>query len=398
MKRLNYIALLLILLIGCKDFTSTDPQQSDAYIKYFGDVGDTFGNDVEVLPDGNLLLLGYNEKVDTDPTTGEDVFTRTTILLQTDPYGNILSGWPQRFADFRGFSMAVDGAGYYIIGDSINESTNSTSMMLLITNTSGSETARIAVNSDSHPNAPANFNFHGTGIAISGTATALGYIEDGNSTNLFRVGFDLSTNTVDWFQLNTPGPQYLPGRSLVPSTGGGSLGHHWISTRTIGGQTKVVVQVGQEDHPTGNSDEVDGDAVGELTAVSGGYAGIGSNGGNVLFFLSDEAGNIVADNAAGSTITGTGLSVCQDQSGAIVALSAVPNANGGLDNDFKLLKVNSDASNVVFETNVGGSGDEQAGSVVESSNGGYIILGTSQLDGVRSMVLIKTNTEGTLTN
>ena len=384
MRRFIYFIAGLLSLVACKDLTNTDPEQTDAFIKYYGDSGNTVGNDIKLLSNGDLLILGVNED-------GPDL---NTFLLRTDAYGNIQSGYPKSYSGFRGVSLEVDANGYYIIGDRINSATDSTSMMLLITNTSGDSTASILVNAE-ELGSTQGFNFHGTALDISGNVTALGYTQGGILTSLYRVGFDLTDNTIAWTQFLADGPTYFPGNSLVPN----STGHHWVTTRTNSGGTSVVVQVAQEDQPVGNSDDVAGDDVRQLISISGGYAGIGTNDGNVLVFVTDEAGNIIADSNSSTAIPGSGKSIFEASDGSIIILYTTQSVEQGqTDNDFIISKTNADASSIVFSTRVGGSGDEEDGTVIESSNGGYLILGTSTFDGVKSIVLIKTNLEGTLEN
>ncbi len=290
--------------------------------------------------------------------------------------------------------MQVDATGYYIIGDLINSLTDSASMMLLITNTSGDSTSSIIVNAEElSTESTENFNFHGTALDISGNITALGYTKGVTLTSLYRVGFDLTDNTIAWSQFLADGPVYFPGKSLLPN----STGHHWVTTRTNTAGTRVVVQVGQEDLPVGNSDDIAGDDVRQLTAISGGYAGIGSNNSNLLVFLTNDAGNIIADNTSSNPISGSGRSIFEASDGSIITLHlSVSTEPGQSDNDFIISKINADASNFIFSTRIGGTGDEEDGTVIESSNGGYLILGTSTYDGIQSMILIKTNQNGTL--
>jgi len=379
MRNIAYFTIGLLFISACKDLTNTDPEQTDSFIRYYGDFGNTTGNDIKQLTNGDLLLLGVNEDQ-----------TLQTFLIKTDAFGNIQSGWPKSYTGFRGMSLEVDDNGYYIIGDRINPATDSSSMMLLITSTSGDSISSITVNSSNIVGASQNVNFHGTALDVTGNMTALGYTRGGTVTSLYRVGFDLTDNSIAWTQFLADGPIYLPGKSLLPN----GSGHHWTTTRTIGNETRVLVQVGQEDQPHGNSDEIDGEEVRQLTSISGGFAGIGTRNGNVLVFITDNAGNILGDSEMEA---GSGKSVYQGADGAVIALSTtISDKQGQTDNDFIISKINADGSTVIFSTRVGGSGNEEDGTIIESSNGGYLILGTTQFDGLQSMVLIKTNKNGTL--
>ena len=58
--------------------------------------------------------------------------------------------------------------------------------------------------------------------------------------------------------------------------------------------------------------------------------------------------------------------------------------------------MNATGGNIQFNSMVGGTGDEIGGGAVDMDDGGVAIFGTSDYQGVKSMILIKTNKEGTL--
>ncbi len=379
MKYLKFAIAGLIVFSACKDLTNTSPEETTSYIRYFGDVGESLGNDVIQLSNGDLLLMG----VINTATASQ------TVLFKTDAFGNIQSGWPKVFDGQEGMAIQADASGYYIIGDSIDTETDKTSMILTTTDLNGGNESSITVNGSSINGASISADYHGTGLDVSGNIVGLGYISENGASNLLRVGFDLTNNTTSWEVITLNGPNYLPGKSIL-STGDG---HIWTTSRTIGATISVLVEVGRENQGTGNSDEINGEVATQLTAIPGGFAGIGTTlGGKVLVYVTDNAGNILSSNELED---GSGKSINATADGSIIALSIVVSGDQGrTDTDFLITKMNTTGSNVVFSTRGGSTGDELDGRIIETADGGYIVFGTTDFDGVKSMILIKTNDKG----
>ncbi len=369
----------LIVFAGCEDLTNTVPEETPSYIRYYGDLGASRGNDVLQLSNGDLLLMGVID-FETSQTT-------QTVLIKTDAFGNIQSGWPKPFDNFGGVALAANESGYFIIGDGI-DSEGKTSMTLTSTDTNGGSVSTITVNGSSINGASTSADYHGTGLDVSGSIVGLGYISENGTSNLLRVGFDLSIDSISWEVITPDGPSFTPGKSILPA----GDGHIWTTSNTIGATTKVLVEVGKENQVAGNSDETAGEVATQLTEIPGGFAGIGTSSGNVLIFITDESGNFLESNELEA---GSGKSISSTADGSVIALSTVVSGvQGRTDTDFLITKMNATGSNIVFSTRVGSTGDELDGRIIEAADGGYIVFGTTDFDGVQSMILIKTNDKG----
>ena len=377
--RILIIFMLLAIGISCtSSFTDILPEETDAYVKYFGDTGEAFGLDIKQLPDGNLLLLGVIKIPD----------TTTTVLIKTDVFGNIL--WTQSYNNFEGRTLQVDDAGYFIMGDGINTETSLLTMKLLVTNTNGQEQSSIEIGASNFPDASSTSDFHGTAFNVSGEAVGLGYIEENGRKDELRVGYDIPTSTITWMITSSGGSDFLPGRTIHPSANG----HVWTTTQSINSSDGILVQFAQINQALGNSGIISGDTGKDLTPIPGGFAGIGTQAGNIFFYTTDEIGNKVKE---GILETGTGQSVTSTSEGFVVALGLVQSdQEGRTDTDFLLMKVNTASFSLSFATRLGGSGDEADGAAIQLTDGGYAIFGTSDFQGAKSMVLIKTNKAGNL--
>ncbi len=382
--RIVIIFMLLAVCASCtSNYTDTLPEETDAYIKYFGDTGEAFGMDIEQLSDGNLLLLGVIKNLG----------NIQTVLIKTDRFGNILSGWPhQPYDDFEGRTLQVDDTGYFIMGDGINTETGRRSMKLLVMNTNGDEQSSMEIGASDLPGVSPSSDIHGTAFNGSGEAVGLGYIEDNGRKDELRVGYDLQSNpiTVSWMITSSGGSDFMPGRAILPSADG----HIWTSTQSINADDGILVQFARSNLPPGNSSIISGDIGNDLTPIPGGFAGIGTREGNIFFYTTDAFGNKVKE---GTWDPGTGQSVTSTSGGFVVALGIVPpEQTGRTDTDFLLMKLNTAIFSLPFATRLGGSGDESGGTAIQLNDGGYAIFGTSDFQGAKSMVLIKTNSAGNL--
>lgn len=381
---MKIVIFFMLLAIGasCTSFTDTMPEETDAYIKYFGDTGEAFGMDIEQLPDGNLLLLGVIKNLGIS----------TTVLIKTDVFGNIL--WTEHYDNFEGRTLQADETGYYIMGDGINTETGRRSMKLLVTNTNGDEQSSIEIGASDLPGASpsSDFHVHGTAFNGSGEAIGLGYIEDNGRKDELRVGFDLqgTSISVTWMITSSGGSDFMPGRAIHPSADG----HIWTTTQTINSNDGILVQFARVNQTPGNSGIISGDTGKDLTPIPGGFAGIGTQAGSIFFYTTDEIGNKVKE---GTWETGTGQSVTSTSEGFVIALGLVQSdQKERTDTDFLLMKLNTASFALPFATRLGGSGDESDGTAIQLTDGGFAIFGTSDFQGAKSMVLIKTNKAGNL--
>jgi len=383
--KITTILACMVYLVSCTDFTDEMPAETDAYVRYFQETNENYGVDIQRLSDGNLLLLG----IVVQPSDS----SKRTVLIKTDAFGNIITGWPTQYANFEGKSLVVDETGYFIIGDGINAGTDPTSMKLLVTNTQGQEQYSIEVTASEVPGISTTSDLHGTGFYTSGDAVGLGYIEDNGSLTELRVGYDLQTQTILWTITSSGGADYRPGRAILPS----GDGHTWTTTREANGDS-VLVQFARPNQSPGNSSIFDGDIAVDMTPLLGGFAGIGTSAGQILVYTTDANGNKISENSIDTeteTAQATAQAISSTSSGFVIVLgSATP--TGRTDTDFVVIKMNATGGNIQINSLVGGTGDETGGGAVDMPDGGVAIFGTSDYQGVKSMILIKTNKDGTL--
>jgi hypothetical protein len=143
----------------------------------------------------------------------------------------------------------------------------------------------------------------------------------------------------------------------------------------------------------------DDEARSVIQTSDGGYALAGwtdsFGGGGYDFYLvkTDSSGNMVWNKTYGSTGDNEAYSLIQTSDGGY-ALAGYTDAFGAGGRDFYLIKTDS-AGNMQWNMTYGGIGDDEAYSIVQTS-GGYALAGyTSSLSvGTTSFWLVKTNSTG----
>jgi hypothetical protein len=120
----------------------------------------------------------------------------------------------------------------------------------------------------------------------------------------------------------------------------------------------------------------------------------GPNGGysKVLVVKTDSSGEEIWNKTYGGSGNDAGYSIHPAGSGYIVA--GVTSSYGAGGNDVYLLNIKSDGDTLWTRT-FGGAGGDEGRSVKTTSDGGYVILGTTNSHGsTPSFYLIKTDGDG----
>ncbi|MEN8251676.1 MAG: hypothetical protein ABFS32_22345, partial [Bacteroidota bacterium] len=188
MLRIIIFIAVLALFTGCK-LDKVEPAQTKAFIKFFGDKGDTEARDLLKLDDG-YILLGTN-------TYGDTI---TSTIVKTDLNGNTI--WYSPLPDFDGSSLAKSNDSYFIIGDGINGigTDIATSMMLIKTDLNGTIQTFDKID-------PAGSDFlHGAGVTVSSLNEVVVsyYSDEDGADSLFLYGYDTSLNPA-WSQIRKNG-------------------------------------------------------------------------------------------------------------------------------------------------------------------------------------------------
>jgi hypothetical protein len=395
MRKIIVFIAVLFSFAAC-DLAKLEPAQTKAFMKYFGDNGNTIAKDLLKLDDG-YLLLGNN-------LSGGII---TTVLIKVDRNGNLL--WNTNHNNFSGKALAKMNDGYFIIGDGINN-INPTRMSLIKTDLNGAEVATTSIG-------VSGTSYHGTSLTISSLDEIIvcGYIDhSGNTDSTFLYGYDSSLNPT-WSAIRKWGSNdvsRISSKTILENSDGDFV---WLSLANNGSTNELQSLVASRDNLSLKAAQVllqNKVITNELGDFN--YSSVGG----VLVQTVTSTNNAIAMSNYNSSVEissvlieeeGNDLyaySVIQANDGDFVVLGSTnKHSNSSTprsDLDFYLTKVGIDGivSNAKGFTNIiGGTGDETGAAIVQADDNGFVFLGTMKnTNDVNLMVLVKVNYKGELIN
>ena len=313
------------------------------------------------------------------------------------------SMWNQTYGgpdDEYGYSVVeTSDGGYTIAGETLSFGAGNTDVWLVKTNATG--------------NAQWNQTYGGpsldNGLSVVETSDG-GYMVAGYTVSFGAGGADVwliktnATGTVQWNQ-TYGGPNNDVGWSVVETSDGG----YAIAGRTdsygAGGRDFWLVKTNatgniQWNQTYGGPDDDQG--VSMVETSDGGYAIIGytysfgAGGHDVWLVKTNATGNAQWNQTYGGPDDDYGRFVVQTTDGGYMVASFT-NSSGDGGYDFWLFKTDATGT-VQWNQTYGGPGDDVVRSVVETSDGGYAIVGVTDSYGSGSsdVWLVKTNATGTV--
>jgi hypothetical protein len=437
MKNLLFV-FLLVSLFSCKE-SSIQIAKPSTFVRYFnGGLADSAQNIIETSDNGFLILANSVHSNN----------LHRIKLIKTDQYGN--ESWTQLYPadngsplDYRGFGLTPisvfgtngkkEDVGYLIVGQEIYGSAGKSGLfMLLIDPTDGTVKDSVTKKKFPLPNtSPTIFSE----IQTRGVATIVtdsSYIvlsEDINDspddmllTEIKPVdksskNLPASTDTlaISWFQKYGAGSTHLA-KNLYYNSGTNYFS--WGGTNIASGSLMTFDQTRYnnpgtsnfQQYPTGLPTSVyftgnDLALYGETFGIVGSRGSSGDGKFQSLFFsvlskLGDRQ-DTVSFKFNYSQKTETGNSVCASTDGGFLILGSIANDNAETDTDYLLLKVGLNGGgpiggkeNYYWKKQYGGKSKDLGVKVIQSSDGGYVVLGTTQLANVPSVFLMKTDGNG----
>ncbi|NOZ46562.1 MAG: hypothetical protein GXO79_07235 [Chlorobi bacterium] len=384
MKNLtNTLFLLLIfLLFSCKDKMDISERQAEGFIKYFGSYGEDVGNDVKQTDDGGYLIVG---------TVTSDEFQKQMAIIKTDKYGNQL--WNRHFGgdkDDFGNSFIIDHNGdIVIVGSTTLESDSTDIYVVKLTNNGGT----------------IQTNHYG------GFLNQEGFSIVENEDNNYLIGGNFAIDKVTDIRqtlillINNNGdsiidskPYYSTITSLIKTSSNnyiitGSFNNKFTLTqiRPKGGLILSYPDL-LKTSTTSESKEI-------ISLPNGGYVSIGTgyNGTNrndIFLLKLDNNFNYQWEKSFGETFNDEGNSIIINNENEIVILGTIGDGVGE-GKDIYLIKTDLDG-NKTDTKYFGGPGDESGNKIEITSDGGYIIVGSSNVEGNSMIMLIKTDNKGNI--
>jgi hypothetical protein len=112
-------------------------------------------------------------------------------------------------------------------------------------------------------------------------------------------------------------------------------------------------------------------------AVAGGTYSFGAGSSDFYVVKLDSAGNVIWTKTIGGSNTDEAYSIVQSSDGGYVVAGRTRSFGAGYGYDFYVVKLDS-SGNVVWTKTIGGGDSDGANSVIQSSDGGYVVAGSTR--------------------
>ena len=388
--------LLAVFVVSCEREISSE--QSDSFVKFYGNYLMDEAGDVEVLANGGYAICGTE-------TSGSG--DKRMVLIITDPFGNVRNGFPKYYTeeglDAGGTSLiALEGGsdGFFISGYVEKPVPGSQDVQkdifLVRTSASGDTTWQ-----RSYGSAKDEYILHaiekiGSGYLLAGyrgvegatDLMVMGVTEEGDSIKLgLNYNNPYARSSAANYLLNT-GDMYLCACTFDQVNGEGTA----IQILTFDDELSPLAK--------NLSGEYDEQGMCILEERDGAFLVLGnrlntSGGSDMVLYGIETDGLLITGSSLLTTISDdqaalSGRKVIESSSGKLVILGTRE-----VNSNPEILMQYVSASHQAEELLTFGAAGAQTGADIElSRDGGYVLLGTNS-DGVNRMIsLLKTNAAG----
>jgi hypothetical protein len=126
--------------------------------------------------------------------------------------------------------------------------------------------------------------------------------------------------------------------------------------------------------------------------VAGRTWSFGAGYADIYVVKLDSSGNIVWTKTIGGSLTDVAMSIIQSSDGGYVVVGYTKSFGAG-DWDMYVVKLDS-SGNVVWTKTIGGSDWDEANSIIQSSDGGYVVAGWTRSFGAGDIYVVKLDSSG----
>lgn len=390
--------------ISCS-LENADLGEKESFVKFF-DEGE--GLAVEQTSDEGFILLGTFEE-------GEETQAQ---LIKTDDGGNL--DWITRITDTFGRAVKIlPSGGYILVGDRINREGIQpgddpiSEMVVITTDNSGTLQQEFTY-------AKPDRDVHGNTLVFDtdGNIIVLGTFEDAaDFDQMFVTKLDINSLSQLWIQeYGVENKNNDTGKSIHINSNGEIIWSGSVFTQveeTMESFLRIYAALPDSETTNGiakgDAGEPENFFAVDIQPTFTGFAIIGSQTNqdntqqDLLLIRTDESGNIIPNSertyreefqadTEGSSIFST------SNNGLIILGERDTPLNDQLGKggtDFLLIRTDG-SGNIRWWKTIGGPGDEFGGAVRQTIDGGFVIFGTQEFQGLDRMVLVKTNPDGEL--
>lgn len=442
-RKMKKLAFLVVAMVwGCTNIMDAPRENRNSFVFFYPAKQNTLGISAAPDADGGVVMTGFRTE------SLNDITKPTMVLIKTDAKGKPL--FEQEYPVLPDTSYLygkavkpVDG-GYLVGADNIKVTTDQNSNQVTLykihlyrMDAAGKMTFQYKhrpTNSISYTTNSITLDDQGNvillgtrGVAINRQSVILIFAPSSNGYNLiWEQEFDLQNRNY----ANAKGVQLTDQKNIIwassvaPNVSAKSYAAFPV---VVPGSTFINSRL------VGETDDVNNILVSDLQKNAFGFASVGvnytivsgttTNNNNFFFARLASDGNVIAtkyyddgtmidasdpanlSKPEFNTLEDGGLAVAPALDGGYLlvgyldarpASGSLPaRGNGG--KDVSLIKVDA-FGNVQWYKTYGGIGDEVANTAFQSADGGFIITGTSTVQGFASMFVMKVNSSGDLNN
>jgi hypothetical protein len=424
MKRsIFFILLCWIVLASCLKEADIDLAKPGTFTRYFSDGYNNVAVTVEQTKDRGFIILANSTYQNTDA----DDAVNNILVIKTNAYGDRLWSryYPEDFnrtsaGGFVGHSLSFlpDSTGYLIVGQSISENTSAETIHseLLAFTISDSDGTTITGPKVFAATDPVNWNGHAGLAKADGNFLVLASDEERNS--LLFTELVPSLDSI-WSRTYSQGTTSLVPRLFFEQGSGQVIwGGHGIQASSTSDLFLTRSKLNEPSTETGllpigttSFDEFSRDMCrfGNNFAYTGYSNQNSGSDGDIAYFVVSQNGTVLNSKVFdldifnekqptdGNTQFEYGNSIIAAADGGLIILGTIESYAGDVlgrgDTDLILMKISAFGDKQWSITH--GSKDADEGNTIrQTRDGGYIILGTTRLGGLRTVTLIKTDANG----
>ncbi len=409
MKKILYLAVFA-LLSSCLTEKNADPGKPVTFVRYFNGGNNDFAQVAEETSDKGIIILATTE------ITNPDLTLKYRIkLIKTDEYGNVLqqSVYPAEFGSAESIRakalLQLPSGGFLVTGETIIDAVSGFAKMYILE--VGADLKPVAATSKA-----IDFStFLSPLLSIQGQATlqltsgnylVLGAI-DSPTDNMLLAELDKSNLSIKWVKKYGAGTSTLSNKIFLDA----SNNVFWSGTVTRSSSDVRLVKTTQNslntvfDLPIGSP--LLEESGNDICRYGYGFAVVGTTNEkdpakqDILFKILAEDGSVLFSKPYGfDADTDVGNSITTARGGLIIlgTSAAVAEEFGGRgEEDYFLIKVDAFGNEVWPAPRVFGSQSRDIGaSVRQMADGSLLVLGTTVFGGVRTIMLMKANSEGNI--